>query len=200
MKKRAMAIIAFAASVMLAATTSAAQATENETEEHFVTSHVTLTDIETGEVLYTSTEEVPLSDSGSTTISTDIAPDSDIIQPFSTVGGTVNPGSLQSSITLTYTKLTQDVRLERAEGSWAPGFSIEVANRHVRIINGGVLPDVINKYPTSNSYNYTTGWGFVQYNSSTNYVPRVLAEVDHRLSGTNGKWVRLTHWVDLSSV
>lgn len=200
MKKQMLAAIALGVSVILAASSSAAQAAETDKDVHYVTSHVRLVDVATGDVLYEESEIVPISGNGTTTISSPELNTSGQIQPLSTVGGIVQPGSVKSSITLTYTKRTEDVRLERATGSWTPNASIELRNRHVRIINGGIVPATIDKYPTGNSYNYSTGWGFVQYTNSTNYVPRVYAEVQHRIAGTNGSWVKLEQWVDLTNV
>lgn len=200
MKKIVIAAIALGLSAILGTSPSATQASEGDTSEHYVTSHVTLTDVTTGEVLYSSTEQVPVSPNGTTVVSTPEFNGSGQIQSFSTVGGTVQPGSVKSSITLTYSKKTEDIRLEKVVGSWAPNNSIELRNRSVRIINGGTLPSVINKTPTSNSYNYSTNWGYVQYTNHANYVPRVNAEVEHRIAGTNGQWVKLSHWVDLTNV
>lgn len=197
MQKRFMTAVALAATALLAGSASAAQAAQKQPDEPYVNSHVTLTDLATGEVLYSSTEQVPVSEVGPTTVSSPLPPEG-TVQPFSSIGGTKDPGSVKSSITITYTKSGEDIRLEAAAGSWTPKFSIELKNRHVRIINGGVWPATIDKYPTGNSYNYSTGWSYVQFNNSANYVPRVMAEVDYRISGTNGTWVRLTHWVDLS--
>lgn len=184
----------------MATATSAAHAAESEPEDLEATSHVTLTDVETGEVLYSESETVQLSDTGTTTIESDIEPDGDLLQPLASKSGTVNPGSIQSSLTLTYTKKTEDIRLENVKGSWTPDSPIEVRNRRVLMINGGVSPERLEKFPTSNSYNYSTGFGFSQWTESGNYIPRALAEVDHRIAGTNGNLVRLTHWVELLDV
>ncbi|MEJ1088715.1 hypothetical protein WDU99_10340 [Microbacterium sp. Mu-80] len=202
MRKKLIALVALSASMLLAATASAAQATEGETdsgqERPYVSSHVTLTDLSTGQVLYSSTERVEISETGPTTVTSPTVPDHATVRPLSSIGGTKNPGSVKSSLTLTYTRKADLIRLEKASGSWTPAHSIELRNRYVKIIGGGALPHTITKYPTSNSYSYTTGWDYGIFNSSANYVPRTVAEVDYRIAGTNGQLVRMTHWVDLS--
>ncbi|WP_162621917.1 hypothetical protein [Microbacterium suaedae] len=200
MRKTTTAILAFAASILLAATASTAQASESESEEHSVTSHVTLTDLETGEVLYSESKEVPVPEEGALTVPSDIELNDNAIQPLGSIGSTFKPGGVESSISISYTRRTEDIRIDHVSGSWSPDFSVEVKNRRVLMINGGVFTEKLEKFPYANSYSYSTGFGFAIWNSGAEYVPRVLAEVDHRIAGTGGNWVRLSHWLDLSDV
>ncbi|PQZ56855.1 hypothetical protein CQ040_12910 [Microbacterium sp. MYb54] len=119
------------------------------------------------------------------------------------MGGNHDNGSVKSSITIQYSLNTKgdQIRTEKVTGSWTPDPGFGLKDRKVEIYSGGGLPSIIKKAPTTNSYSYSTGWGFQTkppQNSLTS--PRVLAEVKYQLSGTGSAWLKLTHWVDLSGI
>lgn len=189
--------------LIAASSVQAASAREIDEDVPHATSRLVITNSETGEVLYESTEQIELDPDGHTaTVDAGIAaPASGGITPLATVGGTLNPGSITSSITLQYSLTGDQIRFERSYGGWSPASGFEVRNRAVDIYNGGLAPSQINKNPTSNSYNYSTGWGWITKPPSGSYTsPRTHAVAQYRLAGVNGTWLTIDHWVDLSSV
>ncbi|WP_166984542.1 hypothetical protein [Canibacter zhoujuaniae] len=172
-----------------------------------LTTGVEVVNTETGEVIYSESQTQTLEESsGTVTFNYEYVDYSEFgaalrsIRPDATIGGTMNPGSVSSSLTLTYSTRRDEIRLEKVSGSWSPKLGVSLTDRKVNIYNGGMAPESITKYPTANTYAFNTGWGYVIKPPSSYYLsPRALASVRYKITGTNTPWLELRHWVDLQS-
>ncbi|MDA4895430.1 hypothetical protein PFZ55_52120 [Streptomyces sp. MS2A] len=203
MRYGTMTLGAAATALALVATLTSPASADDTADDRSVTSTIVISDPQTGEILYQDTEVVAISATdGTVTIdSPDVHTLPGEIGPQGTVEGSMYPGSVRSSITMQYSLKEDQIRTEKVWGSWTPDFGFELKDRHVRILSGGSLPSTIDRDPAANEWSYETGWGW-QTKPPQNALtsPRTLAETSFRLSGTNGSWLRMSHWVDLSSV
>ena len=70
-----------------------------------------------------------------------------------------------ASISINYGRQGDKIRVNKVYGSWKPATSmIEISKREVHYGDGVPLGGKSDhKYPTSNSFSYTTGWGWVDW-------------------------------------
>lgn len=98
---------------------------------------------------------------------------------------------VEATISMNYDRQGEKIRVNKIYGSWKPATSmIQLSNREV--IYGDGVPFVgksAHKYPTSNSYSYTTGWGWVDfYPASTGAASgaRAYSSANVSVSGMSG--------------
>lgn len=119
------------------------------------------------------------------------------ISPQDSVGGS-QTGTVTSTLNIEYNRnANEQIRLENVNGTWSPRTSgIEMQNRHVRAIDGRPVGNATSWNPTSNSFSYNTGWGYVNHypQSDEGTGPRAFTEVDYRLTG-NLTWLTQELWV-----
>lgn len=86
------------------------------------------------------------------------------IQPLYTDTSTTENGVV-ATISINYDRSGDDIRVNKVDGSWTPSSDwVYLNNREVHYGDGvpfGGHSD--HKYPTTNSFSYTTGWGWVQW-------------------------------------
>ena len=69
-----------------------------------------------------------------------------------------------ASISINYDRQGEKIRVNRVYGSWQPATSmIEISNRRVDYGDGVPGGEKGHKNPTSNTFSYTTGWGWVNW-------------------------------------
>lgn len=113
------------------------------------------------------------------------------IMPMSDVSTNHDEAYVRANLKITYTLSGENIRVEKVSGSWTAlnGMPITFSNREVMVTNGGLLyiDDKTNKYyPTSNSFSYSTGWGYISKYpaiTETGTGARAYSEVDASVSG-----------------
>lgn len=115
------------------------------------------------------------------------------------VDGTEITRSITSKLYIQYsTRSPTQIRIEKVYGSWS-GSLFDFWNRQVGYHDG--VPGsnrVSNRAPTSNSFSYTTGWGWSEHYPRSNYSgAKAWSEVNYRLSGTVGSGFRQEAWVEI---
>lgn len=98
---------------------------------------------------------------------------------------------VEATISMNYDRQGEKIRVNKIYGAWKPATSmIQLSNREV--IYGDGVPVVgksDHKYPVSNSFSYTTGWGWVDfYPSSTGTLSgaRAYSSAKVSVSGMSG--------------
>ncbi|KNF09411.1 hypothetical protein CLPU_3c01890 [Gottschalkia purinilytica] len=90
-------------------------------------------------------------------------PNSTGITPFDTAGGSKTSGGVTAKLYVDYdvSGNNEQVRLNRVYGSWTPSSSLYyLTNREVGAHSGFLTGKSMKKNPTSDTFSYTTGWGF----------------------------------------
>ncbi|NLJ98912.1 MAG: hypothetical protein GX320_06575 [Tissierellia bacterium] len=85
------------------------------------------------------------------------------ITPLDTTGGSKTSGGITARLYVNYdvSSNNERIRLNRVYGSWTPKSSLYyLTNRVVNAHSGAIYGKKLTKYPTSNSFSYTTGWGY----------------------------------------
>lgn len=85
--------------------------------------------------------------------------------PFTSTGGSQTSGGVTAKLNVNYdvSSNNQQVRLNSVYGSWTPSSSMYyLSDRSVNAHSGLIWGKKLTKAPTSNSFSYTTGWGFNQ--------------------------------------
>lgn len=86
------------------------------------------------------------------------------ITPFSTEGKTKTDGGVKATLNVNYdiNSTNEKVRVNKVYGSWKPTSGMyKLKNRVVEAHSGVGNGLKLKKTPTSNSFTYTTGWGYV---------------------------------------
>lgn len=82
-------------------------------------------------------------------------------------GGTYKDnGDVYATITLNYNYLsgTDQIKINTLSGSWTPENTfIVIDNRKTGCHDGVPYGNSITRYPTSNTFSYNTGWGYVDF-------------------------------------
>ena len=94
--------------------------------------------------------------------------------------------SIRAKIKLTYSWANNknDIKISNVSGSWectSSKYSMSFSNRTVGVNDGRPLGTgkSITEHPTSNTFSYNTGWGYVQYNPQSTTAmtgPRAYSE------------------------
>lgn len=145
-----------------------------------------LTDNRTGE-----TKEIPLervcepqvmSSANGTTYSVSYnafvpIPTSDI-QPLSEIIGGKDENGVRVTITVVYeiSRDHEDIKIKQIYGGWEPSSNLYiVTDREVGLYNFAT-GDRLRKYPTTNTFNYTTGWGYGSFIVGNTGAPYTWAD------------------------
>lgn len=87
-----------------------------------------------------------------------------IIKPFTVEGGTKTSGGVTAKLNVDYNwrESTGEIKVNRVYGSWTPSTNMyKVSNRNLLAHNGAAWGvKKLEKKPTSNTFSYTTGWGY----------------------------------------
>lgn len=189
--------------LVILGTSSVALANEKTTDAEELSGlvKVTFTNAETEKVVYFEPEEVRISSQESLMSSSSSAnqtmtcsvfipleSNNEGIMPASTVtGGQENSGvTANMAVNYDYDKTNNLLRVNSVSGSWTPSSSYYyLGNREVGAHAGSPNKLVLNKYPTTNTYSYTTGWGYVPRYWDT-FSARAWSEADIYISGMSG--------------
>lgn len=91
-----------------------------------------------------------------------------VVQPFGTNTGGGENSIVRSSITIVYWFSGGKVKVERVYGKWTPLTSpVDITSRYVTYKGPNVSLTGYH-YPSGNSFDYNTGWGYASQNSAGN--------------------------------
>ena len=106
--------------------------------------------------------------------------------------------SIRAKIKLTYSWANNknDIKISNVSGSWectSSQYSMSFSNRTVGVNDGRPVGTgkSITEHPTSNTFSYNTGWGYVQYypQSTTAMTgPRAYSEATGSINGMGGSY------------
>ena len=126
-----------------------------------------------------------------------------IIKPCSDIQTNKDEAFVRANLKITYTVKSsqEEIRVEAVSGSWTPttsSFTMSFSDRQVMVTDGvyGLVGKTNWYYPSSNSYYYSTGWGYViKYPSSAEAHTGAAAfsSVNATISGMGG-----THTVEVT--
>lgn len=88
------------------------------------------------------------------------------ISPLTNQGGDRDNGDVYAKVSLNYDYLknSNQIRINTLSGYWTPlNNFILIDNRKTGCHNGVPYGSSITKYPTSNTFSYNTGWGYVDF-------------------------------------
>lgn len=127
-----------------------------------------------------------LSSSQSKVVGYDVfIPFSPEITPFDDTGGSKYEGGVTARINVNYdvSANTEKVRLNKVYGGWTPSSSIySLSNRTVNAHSGAIHGRSLAKNPTSNTFSYTTGWGY-NFFATGDGSPRAWTSAKVRVTG-----------------
>lgn len=110
--------------------------------------------------------------------------DSDIM-PFTDSGGTKNSGGVTAKLNVNYDVSSngEKIRLNKVYGSWTPSSNMySLSTRKVNAHSGSIHGKSLSKTPASNSFSYTTGWGY-NYFATGQASPRAWSSAKVHVSG-----------------
>lgn len=95
---------------------------------------------------------------------------------------------IKATGSITYSMDGEDIKITKFSGSWTPLASyVTISNREVWGYQGTPFPsssEMITRYPSSNSFNYDTGWGYVYcYPQTSDTGPRLITYADAHITG-----------------
>ena len=106
--------------------------------------------------------------------------------------------SIRAKIKLTYSWANNknDIKISNVSGSWectSSKYSMSFSNRTVGVNDGrpSGTGKSITEHPTSNTFSYNTGWGYVQYNPQSTTAmtgPRAYSEATGSIDGMGGSY------------
>ncbi len=106
--------------------------------------------------------------------------------------------SIRAKIKLTYSWANNknDIKISNVSGSWectSSKYSMSFSNRTVGVNDGRPLGTgkSITEHPTTNTFSYNTGWGYVQYNPQSTTAmtgPRAYSEATGSINGMGGSY------------
>lgn len=106
--------------------------------------------------------------------------------------------SIRAKIKLTYSWANNknDIKISNVSGSWectSSKYYMSFSNRTVGVNDGRPLGTgkSITEHPTSNTFSYNTGWGYVQYNPQSTTAmtgPRAYSEATGSINGMGGSY------------
>lgn len=158
-------------------------------------SKITITNDQTGEVTVMDEEEIKknvkvksIKNNGqSKKIDYDVfvpIEDPSAISIFDSSGGSKTGGGVTARLSVDYDLRSTTIRVNSVSGSWTPSSNMYgVSSRTVNMHSGPVYGrDLATKYPTSNSFKYTTGWGYNSF-ATGQASPRAWTSAKVRISG-----------------
>lgn len=112
--------------------------------------------------------------------------DPSLITPTLVSGGTKTAGGVTATLNADYNlrNSNQEIQLNRVYGTWKPSSSMYyLTNRTVNAHSGSVWGSSLStKYPTSNIFGYSTGWGYNLFGGGDG-SPRAWTSAKINISG-----------------
>lgn len=141
----------------------------NTTDSHFSNISAVITDDITGETIIISPQKISnhisINDGNSITeeaTATFTLPTPGIIPFYSDTS--ITETDVEATVKINYDRSGRKIRVNGVSGSWVPSLSlINISNREVHYGDGAPFSHSAHKYPTSNYFSYTTGWGWVNW-------------------------------------
>lgn len=123
------------------------------------------------------------------------------IKPFSYVGSEKEDNGIIAKLKITYFLRSggEEIKITNISGSWTGSISsVETKDREVAVTDGagvaGIGSKVLRWNPTSDTFDYDTGWGYVQnmpHSAEAMTGPRGYSEVYYRIPGMGWTWQHL---------
>jgi hypothetical protein len=107
------------------------------------------------------------------------------ITPFDVGGGSKTAGGVTARLNVDYDVSSdgEQIRLNKVYGSWTPSDSMYyLTDRKVEAHSGAIWGKNLSKTPTSNTFSYTTGWGY-NYFAGGQASPRAWSSATIHISG-----------------
>lgn len=107
------------------------------------------------------------------------------ISTYSNKGGSATEAGVTATLNVDYDlrDSNQEIRLNRVWGGWTPTNTMYyLTNRTVDAHSGSVWGSILSKTPTSNSFNYTTGFGY-NYFGLGDGIPRAWTSAKINITG-----------------
>lgn len=118
----------------------------------------------------------------------------------SSISSEQEKASIRAKLTLTYSISGEQIKVSKISGFWEcidNNYSMTFSNREVNVNDGRPLNTgkVMEKHPTTNSFSYDTGWGYVQYypnSSDAMSGARGYSEATGSIDGMGGSYTIFT--------
>lgn len=107
------------------------------------------------------------------------------ITPLDVSGGSKTAGGVTARLNVDYDVSSngEQIRLNKVYGSWTPSDSMYyLTDRKVEAHSGAIWGKNLSKTPTSNTFSYTTGWGY-NYFAGGQASPRAWSSTTIHISG-----------------
>lgn len=119
-----------------------------------------------------------------------------MITPLDDSGGTKTSGGVTARLNVNYnlrkSSTNQEIKVNTVSGSWTPSSSMYyLSTRTVDAHSGAIHGSSLSKKPTSNSFSYSTGWGYNVY-ATGQASPRAWTSAKVHISGMTS-----THTINL---
>lgn len=89
-------------------------------------------------------------------------------------GGSKEEGGCEATLKISYnlSSNNEKIQITKISGGWNPSSLVVVSDREAAVTDGRIPPfnKILRKNPTSNSFNYSTGWGYVDFVPGTDYT------------------------------
>lgn len=121
--------------------------------------------------------------------------DEGLITPFTVDGDFRDSGGVTATLYVDYNWNESDgeIKVNRLYGGWDPSSSIYyLSNREASVHSGILYGEEVNLKPTSNSFSYTTGWGYNYAQTGGDFAPRAWSSAKVHISGMSS-----THTIEL---
>lgn len=108
------------------------------------------------------------------------------ISLYTDEGGSKSSGGVTAKLNVNYnlSANNEQIKVNRLYGSWVPDSNNYTLSDRVAAVHSGVISGKkLEKYPTSNSFSYTTGWGYNDRALSTDAGPRAWSEATIHVIG-----------------
>lgn len=111
-----------------------------------------------------------------------------------TTGGSQTAASCQTTLNITYfmNGAGDQIKITNIKGGWTPQSSLLVISKREAAVTDGRGPFIektLRQYPTTNSFNYDTGWGYCAYVGGSQYTgARGYTQATLSISGMGGTY------------
>lgn len=127
------------------------------------------------------------------------------VNPRSSISSEKDDDAITAKLSVTYYLKGEEIKITNISGGWVGSLvSLEMKNREVSITDGagvwGFGEKSLTKYPTTNTFSYDTGWGYVPYNPhSTDAMsgPRCYSSVNYRIPSMGWDWHYLHFFLEI---
>ena len=110
------------------------------------------------------------------------------VTTYDSKGGVQSAGGITAKLNVAYDMGVEKIRLNKVYGSWSPSHGYYLTNRKVNAHTGQLWGYTFSKAPTTNSFSYTTGFGYNRYAGGGDISPRAWSSAVSRVSGMSATY------------